>query len=130
MLTAPWLLKELPYFVEAFQGSRFYLPTELWFMIDKEIKIRENIFDRKVELIENLLNLYFEETFWSDCTERVFYEPMLIDHCCFFPSDSDDSNPTLIIRGRGQVFTPERLFRLIEAYIGGTPSDHRRPFPL
>lgn len=126
----PWLRRELPYFVEAFEGSRYRLPNELWFMIDGEIKWREMMFDRKVEIIENNLNLDFDVTYWSDCTERIFTDPIMIDHICFFHPETDDQAGTLVIRGRAQLFSPERLFRLIEAYVSGRPSDIRRPFPL
>ena len=126
----PWLIRELPYFVEAFEGSRYWLPNELWFMIDGEIKWREMLFDRKVELIENNLNLDYDTTYWSDCTERIFTDPINIDHLCYFHAESDTERASLVIRGRTQLFSPERLFRLIEAYVGGRSNDHIRPFPL
>jgi len=114
--------RELPYFVEAFEGSRFILPNEIWFMIDGVIKWREMMFERKVMILENLLTLDFEETFWIDCTERIFADSERIDHVCYFPPVDDSTKGSIIIRGPFARFSLERLLRLLE--------NHRSRFHL
>jgi len=109
--------REIPYFVEAFEKSYLWLPTELWLQIEDEILKCYAAFDRKVELLENILNLDYDITEWEDCTERIFILPMLLDHVCYFPPTNDSERPTLFMHGRAHLFTPARLFRLIDEVL-------------
>lgn len=115
----PWMQRGIPYFVKAFDKSNLWLPMELWLLIDDEIQKLYMAFDRKVELLENVLNLDYDVTEWEDCTERIFNEPNLLDHVCYFPPLDDIQRPTLFMRGSGHLFSPARLFRLIDAYMEG-----------
>ena len=110
-------MRVLPYFVSAFDKSKFCLPTELWFLIDDEIERRCRIFEAKVERLELLLKLDFQTTWWIDCTERSFQDPDLVGGVCYFMPETDIEIPTLMIEPFYELFNPERLFRLIGAYF-------------
>jgi hypothetical protein len=85
-------------------------------MIDNEIEKRNMIFDRKCEILENNLNLDFQTIWWEDCTERLFADPVSLDHVCYF-LPMYETDHTLIMHGRQQLFNHTNLFRLIDEYF-------------
>jgi hypothetical protein len=119
MTVVPWLRSETPWFVEAFENSKYWLPLELWLMIQDEIDRRDMIFDRKCEQIAINLNLDFDTVYYEDCTERIFNDPMDINTVCFFPPLNDRERSTLMVYGDIHLFSPARLERLINASLDG-----------
>jgi|Laugrespbdmm15sn_2_1035079.scaffolds.fasta_scaffold01779_8 hypothetical protein len=113
------------YFLKAFENTRYWLPFEIWMMINEIIEEDLKRFYSKCARIENLLNFDFEEVLYFDCIERIFTVPNnLSSVIAVFPRDDFENHMLLVQHDNIDASVPQlmRLLQRFTSYIGNYSS--------